>query len=66
MQAALDVLMSKHKRTTVTIAHRLSTIQNCDVIAVVKGGVVMEKGSHAMLLAQGGIYHGLVQAQERN
>jgi len=66
VQAALDDLMSKHKRTTVTIAHRLSTIENCDVIAVVKAGIVMEQGDHATLDALGGIYHGLVEAQKRH
>ena len=40
VQAALDELMSKNRRTTITIAHRLSTIRNADKIAVVKSGQV--------------------------
>ena len=46
VQAALDELMAKQKRTTITIAHRLSTIRNADKIAVVNKGVVVA-GSHA-------------------
>ena len=40
VQAALDELMAKQKRTTITIAHRLSTIRGADKIAVVNKGVV--------------------------
>ena len=57
VQEALDSLLASQRRTTLIIAHRLSTIRNCDVIAVVKGGVVMEKGSHDELVALGGIYN---------
>ena len=64
VQAALDDLMAKHKRTTIVIAHRLSTIRGADKIAVVSQGVVMEEGTHEVLLAKKGIYHGLVRARE--
>ena len=44
VQAALDEIMTKQKRTTVVIAHRLSTIRNADKIAVVREGKVVEEG----------------------
>jgi ABC-type multidrug transport system fused ATPase/permease subunit len=50
--------------TRIVIAHRLSTIQLADVILVMKEGVVIEKGTHAELLAAGGAYAELVAAQE--
>jgi ATP-binding cassette subfamily B (MDR/TAP) protein 1 len=50
VQAALDELMTKQKRTTITIAHRLSTIRNADKIAVVNRGKVVEQGLHDDLL----------------
>jgi ATP-binding cassette subfamily B (MDR/TAP) protein 1 len=53
VQAALDELMTKQKRTTITIAHRLSTIQHADKIAVVNRGKVVEQGSHDDLLQIG-------------
>ena len=62
--AALDELMTKQKRTTITIAHRLSTIRNADQIAVVNKGVVVENGAHDELLSKGGLYYELVQAQQ--
>ncbi|GAA4216495.1 ABC transporter ATP-binding protein/permease [Sphingomonas endophytica] len=43
-------------RTTIVIAHRLSTIVNADQIVVLEAGQVVERGTHAALLAQGGLY----------
>eukprot|EP00966_Prymnesium_polylepis_P135329 3128200-Prymnesium_polylepis.2 len=63
VQAALDELMAKQRRTTVTVAHRLSTIRHSDVIAVVSHGHVVERGTHDELLALGGIYRGLVGSE---
>jgi subfamily B ATP-binding cassette protein MsbA len=54
VQASLEELMKG--RTTICIAHRLSTIQNFDRIVVLDAGQIVETGTHATLLAQGGIY----------
>ena len=54
VQAALHALMKG--RTSVVIAHRLSTVLDADVIHVIEAGRVIESGSHATLLAQGGAY----------
>lgn len=59
VQDALERVMVN--RTTVVVAHRLSTIKNADVIAVVKNGVVAEKGRHERLMKiPGGAYGSLV------
>lgn len=59
VQDALDRVMVD--RTTVVIAHRLTTIRGADVIAVVKNGVVAEKGTHDFLMKiNGGAYASLV------
>ncbi|CAN1726186.1 ABC transporter B family member 15 [Linum perenne] len=63
VQEALDRVMVG--RTSVVVAHRLSTIQNCDMIAVLDKGKVVEKGTHSALLAKGskGVYFSLVSLQ---
>jgi subfamily B ATP-binding cassette protein MsbA len=61
VQAALDALMEG--RTTVVIAHRLSTIEHADRIVVLEQGHVVEEGSHASLLAHGGVYAKLHRLQ---
>ncbi len=59
IQDALDRLMEN--RTAFVIAHRLSTIQNADQIYVLEKGSVIEQGTHATLLAEGGKYAELCQ-----
>ncbi len=61
IQAALEPLM--RQRTAVVIAHRLSTILAADVILVIDQGRVVERGAHAELLAQGGLYAQLYHEQ---
>lgn len=54
VQQSLERLIEN--RTTLVIAHRLSTIRNADRILVLGDGGVVEQGSHALLLARGGVY----------
>jgi ATP-binding cassette, subfamily B, bacterial len=61
IQEALDRL--SRNRTVITIAHRLSTIRNATRIVVLRGGLVVEQGSYQALLAQGGIFASLIEAQ---
>lgn len=63
IQAALQPLMAG--RTTLAIAHRLSTIQHADLILVIDGGRIVERGKHAELLARGGLYARLHREQFR-
>jgi subfamily B ATP-binding cassette protein MsbA len=64
VQAALEQLMKG--RTTLVIAHRLSTIEHADRVLAFEGGRLMEAGSHAELLAAGGLYARLHALQFRN
>ncbi len=50
-------------KTLILIAHRLSTIRNADTICVMSEGQVVEQGNHAQLMAQGGLYSGMVRIQ---
>ena len=50
-------------RTSITIAHRLATVRRADVIFVLDGGVIVERGSHEQLLAAGGLYAQLYRKQ---
>jgi len=51
-------------RTTFVVAHRLSTIRDADLILAVEDGRVVEQGTHAELLARGGLYAELHEAQQ--
>ncbi|HET9624379.1 MAG TPA: ABC transporter ATP-binding protein [Kofleriaceae bacterium] len=53
-------------RTTLVIAHRLSTIRNADLIVVMDKGLVVEQGSHAELIARGGLYAALERTFRRH
>ena len=61
IQRAMDALMQG--RTSFVIAHRLSTIRNADVILVLRDGDIVERGTHAELLAAGGFYAELYNSQ---
>lgn len=63
VQAALDTLSAG--RTTLVIAHRLSTVQGADKIVVMDHGKVVDEGTHADLLARGGLYAELHAMQFR-
>ena len=62
IQSAFDALAKG--RTTLIIAHRLSTIRNADRILVVDDNRIVEEGTHAQLLAAGGEYASLYNAQK--
>ncbi|MGE3908767.1 MAG: ABC transporter ATP-binding protein [Chloroflexota bacterium] len=61
LQSALENLM--RDRTTFVIAHRLATVRRADQILVLDRGRVVETGSHAQLLARGGLYRELFDLQ---
>ncbi len=63
IQEALDRLIVG--RTTIIIAHRLSTVRNADRIIALEGTGIVEAGTHAELLEQGGLYHKLYTAQQQ-
>ncbi|MEI8144327.1 MAG: ABC transporter transmembrane domain-containing protein [Alphaproteobacteria bacterium] len=61
VQKALERLMEG--RTTLVIAHRLATVLSCDRIIVMDGGHIVEEGTHAALVAKGGLYARLAKLQ---
>lgn len=65
IQATSDQAFAEStSRTAVFIAHRLSTIMDCDLIVVLMDGGVAEQGSHAELLAKGGLYANMWRVQQ--
>ncbi len=61
VQRALDQALEG--RTSLVIAHRLSTVRNADQILVVDRGRIVQRGTHAQLLAEGGLYADLYRTQ---
>ncbi|HWH83301.1 MAG TPA: ABC transporter transmembrane domain-containing protein [Burkholderiaceae bacterium] len=61
VQAALESAM--RGRTTLVIAHRLATVQRADRIVVMEAGEIVETGTHAQLVASGGLYARLAALQ---
>ena len=61
IQEALDRLMEG--RTTFVIAHRLATVRRADLILVMDDGRIVQRGRHAELLAQGGLYREIYDLQ---
>jgi ATP-binding cassette subfamily B protein len=63
IQKALDNLV--RGRTTIAIAHRLSTLRKADRLVVMDKGVVVEEGTHDVLMEAQGAYWRLYEAQQR-
>jgi subfamily B ATP-binding cassette protein MsbA len=65
-ERAVQEALQRHqgKKTLILIAHRLSTVRGADCIHVMQSGRVVESGSHAELLALGGVYAALVQMND--
>ncbi|MGE5481986.1 MAG: ABC transporter ATP-binding protein [Bacteroidota bacterium] len=63
IQQAMERLMPG--RTSLVIAHRLSTILAADLILVVSNGTIVQQGTHAQLLTEGGLYRRLYEEQFR-
>lgn len=63
VQQAIDRMIATGSMTVVIVAHRLSTVKSANKICVVKGGKIVESGSHQELLEKRGIYYSLVESQ---
>lgn len=69
VDAYSEILIQKNmekllaNRTSIIIAHRLSTVVNADTIVVLKDGAIVEKGNHADLVLQDGLYRKLYEMQ---
>lgn len=63
-EVRIAIAAASSGRTTIMIAHRLASVQHADRIFVFEGGKIVEEGKHEELVAMGGIYSGMVAAQE--
>lgn len=63
VQGALADAASQDGRITVAVAHRLSTIRDAHLICVFYNGRIVERGTHAELVAKNGLYRGMCEAQ---
>ena len=59
-EAHIDAAVRRRGAASLIVAHRLSTVRDADEILVLEAGIVVERGTHATLLTQGGFYHRLV------
>jgi ATP-binding cassette subfamily B protein len=62
-EAAIQRAIDELRCTVITMAHRISTIQKADLILVMQGGHIVERGTHEELIAAEHRYHELVRAQ---
>ena len=62
-EIGIALRLAARDRTTLVIAHRLSTVTDADEILVLREGVIVERGTHASLLAHGGVYAEMWAAQ---
>lgn len=65
-EEAIQTALGKMRqgRTTIAIAHRLSTIQDADLILVLHGGKIVERGTHTELILKEGLYHKMFRMQQ--
>ncbi|HWO14010.1 MAG TPA: peptidase domain-containing ABC transporter, partial [Polyangiaceae bacterium] len=62
-EARVEAALRELRATRIVIAHRLSTVMKADLILMLEGGLIVERGVHEELVGKGGRYHQLVTAQ---
>ena len=63
LQAAISSLTKG--KTLILIAHRLKTVRDADQILALNGGHIVQRGTHAELMAQGGLYRRFIEIREQ-